>query len=100
MKKIAVLFLILISISGFSQNFTNQNYVQVIGTAEEEVAPDEIYLQIIINEQDNKGKESVESLENKMIKKMKELDIDVDESLSVKDFSSVDLPFSEYIFVL
>ena len=78
----------LVSISGFSQNFTNQNYIQVIGTAEEEIIPNEIYMQIIIDEHDNKGKETLESLENKMIKKLKELNIDIDENLSVKDFSS------------
>lgn len=95
MKKIAILFFLLVSISGFSQNFTNQHYIQVVGTAEEKVVPNEIYLQIMINEQDNKGKESVESLENKMVKKLKELDINVDEDLSIKDLSS---NFQKYFF--
>ena len=88
MRKIVILCLILASLSGFAQNFTNTNYVQVTGSAEEEITPNEIYLQITINEQDNKGKESVESLENKMIEKLKALNIDLDNDLAVKDLTS------------
>ena len=36
------------------------SYIQVNGRAEKEIAPDEFYLQIIINERDSKGKISVE----------------------------------------
>lgn len=88
MKKLIILLFIALAFNGLSQNFTNQSYVQVIGTSEEEVLPDEIYLQIIINEQDNKGKESVEILETKMVKELKNLKVDIDKDLSIIDLSS------------
>lgn len=37
------------------KNFIDQNYVEVTGTAELEIVPDEIYLRIVISEKD-KGK--------------------------------------------
>ena len=37
------------------------SYIQVNGRAEREIAPDEFYLQIVINERDSKGKVSVET---------------------------------------
>ena len=43
------------------------SYIQVNGRAEKEIAPDEFYLQIIINERDSKGKISVESQQRDMI---------------------------------
>ena len=36
------------------------SYIQVNGRAEREIAPDEFYLQIVINERDSKGKVNVE----------------------------------------
>ena len=43
------------------------SYIQVNGRAEKEIAPDEFYLQIVINERDSKGKVSVESQQRDMI---------------------------------
>ena len=70
------------------KNFIDQNYIEVIGTAEKEIVPDEIYLQVFINEKDNKGKETLEQLETNMIKKLQEIGIDVEEQLSIKDLGS------------
>ncbi len=70
------------------KNFIDQNYIEVTGTAEEEIIPDEIYLQVIINEKDNRGKASLRQLEMRMIKKLQELGIDVEEQLSIKDLAS------------
>lgn len=88
--KFVFLFLILSSVA-FSQNeknFIDQNYIEVTGKAEMEIIPDEIYIDILIQEKDNKGKTSVEDLEKKMLKKLIEIGIDVEEDLSVSDFSS------------
>ena len=82
------LLLVQLSLAQGSKNFIDQNYIEVTGKAEMEIVPDEIYLKILINEADNKGKESVESLENKMIENLKTLGIDIDEQLVIKDFSS------------
>ena len=91
MQKILLFSLLFISFGANAQgtkNFIDQNYIEVTGKAEMEIVPDEIFLKILISEADNKGKEPVESLEQKMIDKLKELSIDVDEQLVIKDFSS------------
>ena len=85
------LILVLISTLSFAQetkNFIDKPYMEVTGKGELEVTPDEIYLSIKLKEADNKGKESVEALEKKMVLKHKALGIDVEEALSIMDFSS------------
>ncbi|MBT3241861.1 MAG: SIMPL domain-containing protein [Bacteroidetes bacterium] len=85
------LILVLISTLSFAQetkNFIDKPYMEVTGKGELEVTPDEIYLSIKLKEADNKGKESVEALEKKMVLKLKALGIDVEEALSIMDFSS------------
>ena len=64
------------------------SYVQVYGRAEKEIAPDEFYLQIIINERDSKGKISVESQQRDMIAALKRLNVDIDKQLKVANLSS------------
>lgn len=70
------------------KNFIDQNYIEVTGKAEMEVVPDEIYLNIVISEKDNNGKSSVEQLERSMLGYMKQLEIDVEKDLSVRDVAS------------
>lgn len=69
------------------KNFIDQNYMEVTGTAEMEVVPDEIYLKIVISEKD-KGKKSVEEQEKRMIGILQKLGIDVRKDLLMKDISS------------
>jgi len=92
MKTTLTILLCVISLTGFTQagekNFIDQNYIEVTGKAEMEITPDEIYLKIIVDEKDNKGKESVEEIEKQMIKKFREIGIDVSKELSIKDFAS------------
>lgn len=64
------------------------SYVQVNGRAEKEVAPDEFYLSIVIDEKDSKGKSSVEEQERKMIAELKKLEINVKEDLRMANMSS------------
>jgi uncharacterized protein YggE len=98
MKKTLIILFVLLSANLFGQNgdknFIDQNYIEVTGKAEKEIAPDEIYLQIIINEKDNKGKVSLEKQENEMIKSLKSLGIDIDKSLKVRDQGS---NFKDYL---
>lgn len=92
MKKIFILFL-MISLSGIAQqgskNFIDQNYIEVTGTVESQIIPDEIYISITINEKDKKGKLSVEAQEAKMIQQLKLASIDTEKKLSVENFNSV-----------
>lgn len=64
------------------------SYVQVNGRAEKEVAPDEFYLSIVIDEKDSKGKSSVEEQERKMVAELKKLEINVKEDLRMANMSS------------
>ena len=70
------------------KNFIDQPYIEVTGRAEKEVTPDEIYLKIIINENDSKGRQPLEQLEQRMVAALLELGVDVPKELTVKDLSS------------
>ena len=67
------------------KTFLDQPYIEVTGRAEMEVAPDEIYVRITINEQDSKGKTTVLQQEKDMVRRLKDLGIDVDKKLVVQD---------------
>ena len=86
-----IITLLLFSIFGFSQsgskNFIDQPFIEVTGTVETEIIPNEIFLKIILDENDKKGKMSVEKQENQMILTLKSLGIDLDKNLSVLDFN-------------
>jgi uncharacterized protein YggE len=70
------------------KNFIDQPYIEVTGRAEKEVVPDEIYLKIVINENDNKAKQPLELLETNMISALSKLGVDVAKDLTVNDLSS------------
>ena len=73
------------------KTFLDQPYIEVTGRAEMEVAPDEIYVRITINEQDSKGKTTVLQQEKDMVRRLKDLGIDVDEKLVVQDMMNAQL---------
>lgn len=91
MKNILVLFALIVSATVNSQNgeknFIDQPYIEVTGNFETEITPNEIYLNIIINENDKKGKVSVEQQENQMIAVLKSLSIDLEKNFSILDFN-------------
>ena len=73
------------------KSFLDQPYIEVTGRAEMEVAPDEIYVLITINEQDSKGKTTVLQQEKDMVRRLKDLGIDVDKKLVVQDMMNAQL---------
>ncbi len=89
-KHITILTFLLISFLSFSQNgqknFIDQPYIEVTGQVETKITPNEIYLRIVLNENDKKGRISIEKQENQMLSKLKSLNINLDENLSVLDF--------------
>lgn len=91
MKNLLLFLMVLISSTVFGQgqgkNFIDQNYIEVTGKDEMEVAPDRIYLKIIINEKEVKGK-SLSETERSMVAKLQEIGIDTKKDLSVKDLAS------------
>lgn len=73
------------------KTFLDQPYIEVTGRAEMEVAPDEIYVRITIDEQDSKGKTTVLQQEKDMVRRLKDLGIDVDKKLVVQDMMNAQL---------
>lgn len=84
----ALFFVAAIAQAQVSKNFIDQNYIEITGVAYKEVVPDEIYLNVQINEKDNKGKESLEKLERDMLDKLNSLGIDTKEDVSLNDLTS------------
>jgi uncharacterized protein len=71
-----------------NKNFIDQNYIEVNGVSEMEINPDLIYIKILINEKDSKNKAPLADRENTMISKLKEIGIDINKDLLIKDISS------------
>ncbi len=71
-----------------AKNFIDQNYIEVLGKAEMKIAPDEIYLEIVIDENDLKNKQSLQEMENMMISTLEKIGIDISKDLAVKDMAS------------
>ena len=70
------------------KSFIDQPYVEVAGSADTLVTPDEIFISINISEKDTKNKTSVEELERKMFDALKAMGIDVEKDLTTSDLSS------------
>lgn len=97
MKRITLLITALFFfLAGLAQekNFIDCNYIEITGRAQAEVAPDEIYLNITINEKENKGKVSLEKQEKEMFKRLTLLNIDLEKNMTVLDMNSF---FEKYI---
>jgi len=91
MKKTIILTLtILISniVCSQTKNFIDEPFIETKAKVDTLISPDQIYLSILINEQDSKGKISVEEQENKMANKLKSLGIDLDKQLTLSDLGS------------
>jgi uncharacterized protein len=91
MKKVIILIMMMVLLTTFARaqkNFIDENYIEVTGKAEKEIVPDQIFLQIFINEGDYKGKESLEMLEKKMIETLTIIGVDMKKEFAVKDISS------------
>lgn len=90
-RNVIILLAVFLSWTAMAQgqkNFIDQNYIEVKGHAEMEIVPNEIYLNIHIDEKDTKNKESVEVLEKQLFSALKKAGVDLEKQLSVSDFGS------------
>jgi len=71
-----------------SKNFIDQPYLEVTGSADTLIEPDEIYINIIISEKDNRDRIPVEEQETRMLASFKEIGIDIENNLSVNYMGS------------
>lgn len=58
------------------ENRLYESYIEVTGNAEREIAPDLFYLKVDIDEQDSKGKKSLEKQQADMLDALKSLGVD------------------------
>jgi len=88
-----ILLLILTSLSLHAQNgpknFIDQPFIEVTGTKELEITPDEIYLNIEFDETQFKGKVAVEKQEKLLIKTLQSIGIDTDKNLTTREFNGI-----------
>lgn len=92
MRKIFItLYISFIALTGYTQiadlNDLSNNFIEVKGFANNHITPDRIYLKILVNEKDIKGK-VLNEIEKSMFGKLQEIGIDIQKDLVVKDFIS------------
>lgn len=87
-KALLVLLIFVLQVSmAQTKNFLDIPYLETSAKVDTLVSPDKIYLSITIQEKDSKGRKSVEEQENKMATSLKNLGIDIDEQLTIKDLA-------------
>jgi len=91
MKQLTILCFLLLSIllaNSQTKNFIDQPYVDVSGSADTLVIPNEIYIRILLSEKDTRDRVSIEELEQKMVAALKGLGLDTEKDLNTSDMSS------------
>lgn len=89
MKKILFIFLMLTTLTYTmeAQSKDDRRYIEVSGSAELKVTPDEIYLSIALNEKDMKDRRSLDELERDVVAVLRKLNIPT-ENLSISGANS------------
>ncbi|TDQ32964.1 SIMPL domain-containing protein [Zeaxanthinibacter enoshimensis] len=85
---LGALFLIPVTGNAQEKNFIDQPYLETNSRVDTLVVPDRIYLGIVLQESDSKGRTSVEKLEQKMAAELQKIGIDIKEQLMLADLSS------------
>ena len=91
MKKLifaSFLCLITLGLSAQMKTFLDVPYIDVFGSADTLVTPNEIYISIVIAEADVKNKISLEDQERKMVAGLKLLGINTEKDLTTSDMQS------------
>ncbi|MBQ9137397.1 MAG: SIMPL domain-containing protein [Alistipes sp.] len=65
-----------------------ENYIQVNGLSEIEIVPNQIYLSIVLDESDTKGRQAIELQRRQMVAALKSLGIDTEKQLTMENMSS------------
>lgn len=92
-KKINISLVLIAILAGFplfgqSNNFIDQNYIEVTGQAEMKIKPNLFYLSIIIDEAEQKNKTSLKVQEKNLFDTLKKLKIDIEKDLSINELNS------------
>lgn len=70
------------------ENNEQKEYIETIAQVDTLIAPDRIYMNIVISERDSKGKLSLETLDKQLDLTLKGLGIDTEKQLFLSDLSS------------
>ena len=71
-----------------TKNFIDQPYLETSARADTLVTPDQIFLEIRLQESDTKGRTSLEELEKRMANRLSTMGINLEKQLTVSDLSS------------
>ena len=91
MKKLTILAVMLSSVllaNSQTKNFIDQPYIEVSGSADTLVTPNEIYIRILLSEKDSRDRVSIEELEQNMVDALKGLGLDIEKDLTTADMTS------------
>ena len=91
MKKIILIICIFAGFTIDAQDLNSKDHISYIETSAEVdslVVPDKIYINILLDETDSKGKTPLEELEKRMITALKAANIDIEKQLSLDDLGS------------
>jgi uncharacterized protein YggE len=72
----------------YQYQFQERDYVEVNARASREVTPDEIFLQIVLDQNQSKGKYTIDQLESRLFGALKKAGVDAEKELKVSDMSS------------
>ena len=84
------LFLTALTLTGHAQtkNFLDLPYLEVKGSADTLITPDEIFIKIVLSEKDTKDKIPLEEQERKMVAAFASIGIDTQKDLVIEDMLS------------
>jgi len=85
---ISILLSITVAVFGQQKNFIDENYIEVTGSAEMEVTPDEIYIEVFISEKDEKRKETIETLEKKIFAQLTKAGVNLEANVFITNMTS------------
>jgi uncharacterized protein YggE len=91
MKRLTLLAFLLFSVlcvKSQTKNFIDQPYIEVSGSADTLVTPNEIYIRILLSEKDSRDRVSIEELEKKMVDALKGLGLETEKDLTTSDMTS------------
>ena len=91
MKKLTLLVFLLSTIlfaKSQTKNFIDQPYIELSGSADTLVTPNEIYIRIILSKKDTRDRVSIEDLELKMVAALKGLGLETEKDLTTSDMTS------------
>ena len=79
-----ILFLVVSqAITAQQKNFIDKQYIEITGTAEKEITPNEIYLKTVLSEKESSGRSTLEEQQQTLLSKLKSVGVDIETEVTV-----------------